>query len=98
MTPTRLVYRVAEVAALLSVERSTVYDLIRDGALQARQQRRYIVVTAGDLAAYVNALPIKNAPADEDVTDIPALPVRSTPTRRGKVARLVSPIRSEIAQ
>lgn len=89
MIPTRMVYRVSEVAALLGVQRSTVYDLIRAGELRARQQRRFLVVTADDLAAYVNALPIKPSEADDAAPEpapMPALPVRA---RRGRVVRLL---------
>jgi excisionase family DNA binding protein len=84
----RLVYRVPEVAELLGVCDESVYRLIREGTLQARQQRRFIVVTRADLDAYVEALPVLNAPA-------PPLPAPE-PQRSGgrsQVTRLFSPVR-----
>lgn len=97
MTAARMVYRVIEVAELLGVSDETVYRLIREGALRARAQRRFIVVTHDDLAAYVNALPIKEAPDAAPAATDPAVEPASLPARRvgglrKRVVRLLSPI------
>lgn len=58
---TRLLYRVAEAAEVLSLSRAKVYELINSGALRSVRIGGARRVTAEDLAAFVAALNDKAA-------------------------------------
>lgn len=52
----KLLYRVTEVAAHLSVSRSKVYELLKSGELQSVHIDRSRLVRRCDLEAYVESL------------------------------------------
>jgi len=52
----KLLYRVTEVAAYLSVSRSKVYELLKSGELQSVHIDRSRLVRRSDLEAYVESL------------------------------------------
>ncbi len=47
-----------DVAERLGIHRSSVYKHIAAGSLRARKQGRRTAVTEGDLARYIEALPV----------------------------------------
>jgi len=52
----KLLYRVTEVAAYLSVSRSKVYELLKSGELQSVRIDRSRLIRRSDLEAYVESL------------------------------------------
>lgn len=52
----RLLYSVAETAAILSVSEKTVYRLIRRGYLKAPGELRHKKITAASIKAFASAL------------------------------------------
>lgn len=55
-SPVRLLFTVAEAAAMLSVSEKTVYRLIRRGYLKAPTQLRHKKITAASIKAFADAL------------------------------------------
>jgi len=53
-TPARLLYGVSETSRVLSVGRSTVYELLRDGDLPSIRVRGRRLIAAADIAAFVD--------------------------------------------
>ena len=52
----RLLYRVPEVAVILNISRSKVYELFNSGELESVKIDRIRLVRGSDLRAYVDAL------------------------------------------
>jgi excisionase family DNA binding protein len=50
-------FRISEVCKRSGVGRTTVYAAIKDGSLKARKCGRTTIVLAGDLRAWLTALP-----------------------------------------
>ncbi|MEP7740154.1 helix-turn-helix domain-containing protein [Nocardioides sp. 31GB23] len=54
----KLLYRVPEVAAYLSISRSKVYELLKSGQLQSVRIDRTRLVRKADLEVYVKSLAV----------------------------------------
>jgi excisionase family DNA binding protein len=52
----RLLYRVPEVAVILNIRRSKVYELFNSGELESVKIDRIRLIRGSDLRAYVDAL------------------------------------------
>ncbi len=59
----KLAYTVVEAASALGVGRSTLFDMIRTGELQARKLRGRTVVTRAELVRILSDAPIRTAQA-----------------------------------
>ncbi|THD38421.1 MAG: DNA-binding protein [Sphingomonas sp.] len=57
MSP-KLAYSIEETVASTGIGRSTIFEEIKAGRLKARKRGRSTIILAGDLAEYLEALPV----------------------------------------
>jgi excisionase family DNA binding protein len=64
--PERLAYTVNEVAALVGVGRSSIYEAINNCSLKARKFGRRTMILAWDLEAWLDGLPVADLSPEAD--------------------------------